>query len=198
MILIQHTIISDDIAEQFFVCQLEKCKGACCVAGDMGAPLAPAEEGILTKEYDQIAPYLTPESRALIAEQGTWVVDPDGDHATPVLPTGECVYATRDDRGTIKCGIEQAHRAGATAFIKPISCHLYPIRITSYDAFDALNYDRWEICQPACAHGAALGVPIYQFLKAPLIRKYGEAWYQELAETIAGERPPQPIPQGEE
>lgn len=189
MILVQHTVISDDIAENFFVCDLEKCKGACCVEGDLGAPLEADELPILARIYPEVAPFLTQEGQATIAQQGTHVQDPDGDYATPMVPDGgACAYAIRDERGILKCGIEQAYLAGKTDFRKPISCHLYPIRVTSYDngAVEALNYHQWSICKPACHHGKALGVPLYRFLKAPLVRRYGQAWYDELVAEIEG------------
>jgi Protein of unknown function (DUF3109) len=190
MILVQNTVISDDIAEHFFVCNLEKCKGACCVEGDYGAPLEAAELPVLASIYDKVKPFLTPEGIRTIEQLGTHVVDPEGDFATPMIPSGACAYSLRDERGVLKCGIEQAHAAGQTDFRKPISCHLYPIRITSYGDADALNYHRWDICSPACDLGQSLGVELYKFLKTPLIRKYGQAWYDELLRELAEREPP--------
>ena len=184
MIIIQETVVSDDIADNFFVCNLEACKGACCVEGDLGAPLETAELTILEAEYANIAPYLTAAGRAAIAAQGLYIKDWEDDYSTTTIDDRECAYALYDERGILKCGIEQAYLAGATTFKKPISCHLYPIRITKYDGFEALNYDRWGICNPACAFGDKLGVKVYQFLKEPLERKYGAAWYAELVKEI--------------
>ncbi len=184
MILIENTVISDDITDQYFVCELSKCKGACCVEGDLGAPLEAVELTVLDQEYENIAPYLTEEGRRAIAEQGRYVEDWEGDFSTPTIGNRECAYAIYDDRGILKCGIEQAFFAGKTDFRKPISCHLYPIRITKYDQYHALNYDRWHICAPACDHGAALKVPLYKFLKQPLIRAYGDEWYEQLCREI--------------
>ncbi len=185
MILVGKAVLSDDVKENFFVCDLEKCKGACCVEGDAGAPLEEEEIGILDEIYPQIKSYLTEEGIETIERQGTWVYDQDGDKVTPTIgDNGACAYALTDERGILKCGIEQAYREGKVAFKKPISCHLYPIRITKYDDFEALNYDRWDICDAACALGGSLGVPIYKFLKEPLIRKYGEDWYAELVQEI--------------
>jgi len=184
MILIENTVISDDIADQYFVCELSKCKGACCVEGDLGAPLEDVELAVLDQEYGKIAPYLTEAGRRAIAELGKYVEDWEGDFSTPTISSRECAYAIYDDRGILKCGIEQAFFDGKTDFRKPISCHLYPIRITKYDQYHALNYDRWHICTPACDHGAALKVPIYKFLKQPLIRAYGEEWYEQLCREI--------------
>lgn len=189
MIIIQETVISDDIADHFFVCNLDACKGACCVEGDLGAPLEVAELQILEQEYAHIAPFLTDTGRAAIAAQGLYIKDWEGDYSTPTINDRECAYALYDERGILKCGIEQAYQAGATTFQKPISCHLYPIRITKYEGFEALNYDRWSICNPACSFGSSLGVKVYQFLKAPLIRKYGANWYGELVREIENPTP---------
>ena len=184
MIIIQETVISDDIADQLFVCNLDACKGACCVEGDLGAPLEPAELKILETEYAAIKPFLTDAGRAAIDAQGLYIKDWEDDYSTPTIDDKECAYALYDGRGILKCGIEEAYLAGATTFKKPISCHLYPIRITKYGDFDALNYDRWSICSPACSFGESLGVRVYQFLKEPLIRKYGAGWYAELEKEI--------------
>jgi hypothetical protein len=184
MIAIGNTYISDDVADQFFVCSLEKCHGACCVEGDAGAPLADEELAILEDIYDKVKPYLSQVGIQAIEAQGKYVKDQEGDWGTTTIGNRECAYAIYDEKGTLKCGIEQAYNDGEIAFKKPISCHLYPIRITRYDQYDAINYDRWSVCSPACSLGASLGVPLYQFLKEPLIRKYGEAWYAELVNLI--------------
>lgn len=177
-------MISDDIKENFFVCNLEKCKGACCVEGDAGAPLEKDELVVLEEIFDDIKPFLTQEGIAAIAQQGTHVQDQDGDDCTPTIQGRECAYAIRDKKGILKCGIEAAYNAGKTHYKKPISCHLYPLRLTSYDHYDAVNYHRWYICSPACTLGNELQVPLYRFLKEALVRKYGEAWYAELVEKI--------------
>jgi hypothetical protein len=186
MIIIQHTVLSDDIRDQHFVCQLTRCKGACCVEGDQGAPLEADEVATLAAIYPQVAPFLTEAGRAEIARAGTSVVEADGSLATPTIAGRECAYALYDDAGILKCGIEQAYHAGVIDYPKPISCHLYPIRVTRYDGFEALNYDRWDICAPACQNGKALGVPLYRFLQGPLTRRYGEDWYAELVREIEG------------
>ena len=185
MIIIQNTVISDDIRDHQFVCNLTRCLGACCVEGDQGAPLEADELPVLARIYEQVAPFLSEEGRAAIQAQGTHVEE-DGALVTPTIGRRECAYAIYDEKMVLKCGIEQAYNAGVIDFKKPISCHLYPIRITKYDGFDALNYDRWDICAPACTNGKKLGVNIYQFLQEPLTRKYGEAWYQELVNEIEG------------
>ncbi len=184
MIEIGKTILSDDVKEQFFVCNLEKCKGACCVEGDLGAPLEEDELPILEEIYSKVKPYLSEAGVEAIREQGTYILDEDGEYSTPTIGGKECAYAVYDEKGILKCGIEQAFLEGETDFKKPISCHLYPIRATKYEEFEALNYDRWDICSPACDLGNRLNVPVYKFLKDPLIRKYGEEWYQGLTEII--------------
>lgn len=184
MIVLQNTVISDDIREKFFVCNLERCKGACCVEGDLGAPLEGDELSILEQNYDKIKPYLSGAGKQAIEEQGLYVIDFEGDYSTPTIENRECAFAIYDDNKTLKCGIEQAYLDGLIDWKKPISCHLYPIRITKYDDFEALNYDRWHICNPACSFGEDVGVRIYQFLKEPLIRKYGQAWYSELSQLM--------------
>jgi hypothetical protein len=182
MILIGDTVISDDIKEKHFVCDLNNCKGACCVEGDLGAPLEEEELEMLNKNLDAIKPYLSKEGLAVIEKEGAYILDEEDDFSTTTINNKECSFAIYDENKVLKCGMEQAYRAGKSDFIKPVSCHLYPIRVTKYDHYDALNYDRWDICSPACSLGEELKVPVYKFLKEPLIRKYGESWYQELEE----------------
>lgn len=184
MLIVGQTVLSDDIAEKFFVCHIEKCKGACCVEGDAGAPLSEDELPVLEQIFDSVKPFLTAEGIAAIESQGTHVIDQDGEHATPLKPSGACAYAVTDEKGILKCGIEQAYLAGKTTFRKPISCHLYPIRVSKFGEYDALNYHRWHICGNACALGEHLGIPLYVFLKDALIRAYGEGWYQDLVQAI--------------
>ncbi|MCB0497773.1 MAG: DUF3109 family protein [Cyclobacteriaceae bacterium] len=184
MLEVGNVILSDDVKDEFFVCDLEKCKGACCVEGDLGAPLEEDELPVLRSILEEVKPYLSPIGLRTIEVQGPYVFDSDGDFSTPTIGGKECAYAVYDDRGILKCGIEQAYLDGKISYKKPISCHLYPIRITKYEKFDAANYDRWHICNPACALGKKLGVPVYKFLKEPLIRKYGEQWYNQLTRLI--------------
>ncbi|WP_194778501.1 DUF3109 family protein [Pararhodonellum marinum] len=187
MILVGNAVLSDDIKEKFFVCDLHKCKGACCVEGDSGAPLMDEETLTIEEIYPKVKPYLSKEGIEAIEAKGTWGIDRDGDKVTTTIgENGACAFAFTDSKGILKCGIEQAYLAGETSFKKPISCHLYPIRVTQYEQYDALNYDRWEICDPACHLGNQLQVPIYKFLKDALIRKYGEDWYNELLQEIEG------------
>lgn len=190
MILIDKTVISDDIGDNFFVCHLEKCKGACCVEGDLGAPLEENELAVLDDIYEKVKPYLSEEGKQAIANQGTYVLDEENEYSTPTINGKECAYAVYDEKGILKCGIELAYRDKKTDFQKPISCHLYPVRITRYDQYEAINYSRWHICSAACTLGESLGVPLYKFLKEPLIRKYGEGWYRELVEEIEGQKQP--------
>ena len=184
MIQIENKLISEDIFSEEFVCNLSKCKGACCVAGDVGAPLDKNETEILDRLYPKIKSYLTEDGIKAIEEQGTWTTDPsDGDFVTPMVENRECVYVTFDEKGITKCGIEKAYEDGAIDWQKPISCHLYPIRATEYRTFTALNYHEWPICNDACTLGKELQVPVYKFLKTPLIRKYGEEFYQTLSDA---------------
>jgi hypothetical protein len=187
MILIDHTVISDDVAEQFFVCNLEKCKGACCVEGDMGAPLEPDELARLREVYPEVKAYLPPQNIAAIEAQGLYEADEDGDYVTTTIGGRECVYAIYDEKNVLKCGIEAAYNDGKIAWKKPISCHLYPVRVTKYDNYHALNYDRWPICSPACSFGKELNVPVYKFVREALVRAYGQAWYDKLVAEIEGE-----------
>lgn len=180
MIQIDDKVISLDIFEKKFICDLHACHGECCVEGESGAPLEDEETAIIEGIYEQVKPYLTEKAIAEIEAQGKWVVDSDGDKVTPIINGAECVYAIRDDKGLWKCAIEQAYYDGKVSFKKPISCHLYPIRVTQYKTFQALNYHEWFVCKPARVLGAKVGKPVFQFLKEPIIRKYGEAFYAEL------------------
>lgn len=188
MIELDKVILSDDIKEKFFVCDLNKCKGACCVEGDLGAPLEENELLIMDAIYKEVEPYLSEEGKAAIKKQGKYILDEDGDYSTPTIGGKECAYAIYDEKGILKCGIEEAYNDGKIKYKKPISCHLYPIRAKKYDDFEALNYDQWHICSPACELGNKLSVPVYKFLKDALTRKYGEQWYAKLCEVIENEQ----------
>ncbi|MEC5394009.1 DUF3109 family protein [Bergeyella sp. RCAD1439] len=184
MIQIDDKLISEDVFEREFVCNLSKCKGACCVEGDVGAPLDKDEAVLLEQIYDKVKPFLRPEGVEALERQGAWTTDPmDGDYVTPMVEGRECAYVIFDEKGITKCGIEKAYEAGAVDWKKPISCHLYPIRVTDYSTFSALNYHEWPICSDACELGEALKVPVYKFLKEPLVRKYGEGFYRTLCEA---------------
>ncbi len=183
MIQVENTILSEDLFESYFVCDLSACKGACCVEGDAGAPLEIEEIDILENELESIIPFLRKEGLKSLKENGAFVVDTDGEYVTPLVKGKECAYTTFDKNGIAKCGIEDAFRAGKTNFKKPSSCHLYPIRVQKLHEFEALNYHKWPICKPACECGSKLKVKVYQFLKEPLINKYGKDWYQQLIEV---------------
>ena len=183
MIQIDDKLISEDLFSEEFVCNLAKCKGICCVEGDAGAPLDEDETKILDEIYPKIKPYLRPEGIQAIEEQGTYTLDFEGDLVTPLVNNAECAYVIFDEKGYTKCAIEKAYEDGVIDWQKPISCHLYPIRITKYSNFSAINYHEWDICSDACTLGKELGVKVYQFLKKPLIRKYGEEFYQTLSEA---------------
>ena len=183
MIQIDDKLISEDLFSEEFVCNLAKCKGICCVEGDAGAPLDEDETHILDEIYPKIKPYLRSEGIQAIEEQGTYTLDFEGDLVTPLVNNAECAYVIFDEKGYTKCAIEKAYEDGVIDWQKPISCHLYPIRITEYSNFSAINYHEWNICSDACTLGKELGIKVYQFLKKPLIRKYGEDFYQTLSEA---------------
>jgi hypothetical protein len=154
------------------------------VEGESGAPLEEGELAVLDRIYENVKPYLTAEGRKTISKYGRYVVDSDGDYVTPLVNGDEeCAY-TVYDKGIAQCGIERAFLDGKTKFRKPISCHLYPIRVNKLKSGEALNYHRWDICRPACSNGKQLGVRIFEFLKTPLIRKYGEKWYRQLEKLV--------------
>lgn len=183
MIAIEHTLVSDEIVEEQFVCDLGKCKGGCCEDGDAGAPLQNDELDAIKTIFPIVLPYLTDEGKAEIERQGIYVFHNDYGWVTPTIGSGICAYGSRDANGIIKCGFEQAFNDGKTSWKKPISCHLYPIKVhTSRDgSYETLNYEpRESLCSPGCALGEQLKVPVYAFLKEPIIRRFGEAFYEEL------------------
>ena len=189
MIEVQNTLVHEDVVRENFVCNLNKCKGACCLEGDSGAPLEAAELDILNEIYPKVKPYMTAKGIETVEQNGTYVTDFEGDYTTPCVDVNkECAYVIWEN-GITKCAIEKAYEQGDIAWQKPISCHLYPIRITAYPEFDVLNYDRWSICSPACSFGDELKVKVHEFLKTPLIRKYGAEWYAELEEQLADNSP---------
>ncbi|MBL7711803.1 MAG: DUF3109 family protein [Chitinophagaceae bacterium] len=186
MIAIDGVLLSDDVVQAQFVCDLERCKGGCCVDGDCGAPITAAEAQTIVEVYPQVKPYLPHEYTLEIDRQGFYVTDDEHGLVTPTINGGICVYAFTDPLGVVKCGIEQAYRDGKIAFKKPISCHLFPLRITETPEYELVNYEpRKTLCRPACKQGKKLQVPVYRFLKEPLIRKYGESFYEAL-EAVAG------------
>ena len=183
MFQLDNTLVSEELLEAHFCCDLQACKGACCVAGEAGAPLDKEEVSLLEELYPKISPFLNDKGRKAIAKQGTSVVAADDSLETPLVDGKECAYTTFDSRGVAHCGIEQAHKAGAIDWQKPISCHLYPVRVQHYSAFTAVNYHRWQICHAACDLGAKNKLPIYQFVKEALVRKFGQPWFEALEQT---------------
>lgn len=183
MIQIDETIISEDILDYDFVCNLTACKGACCIEGDAGAPIDQEELPILETIYPVVRPYLTEKGAKSIEKQGVYIKGEDGEWETPLIDGGECAYVIRDENQTALCAIEQAYNDGKIDWKKPISCHLYPIRLHTYSSFTAVNYDRWSICNDACVLGKKLQIPIYKFVKEALIRRFGEEWYAQLEEA---------------
>jgi len=180
MIQIDDAIVALDVIEENFICDLSACLGECCVEGEAGAPLEKEEVAILEKILPHVWDDLSPEAQKVIKEQGVAYQDHDGDMVTSIVNGQDCVFTYYDDKKMCKCAIEKAYKEGKIDFYKPISCHLYPIRLEEYKDFTAVNYHRWRICKAAVILGNKEGVRVYQFLKEPLIRKFGEAWYNEL------------------
>ena len=182
MLQIDKTIISSDILEKKFVCDIKTCKGECCVEGDSGAPLEKHELKILEHIYPIVKKYLTKKGIKAIEQQGVYITDNDGDIVTPLIDNKECAYTYRK-KGIVKCAIEKAYFKGEINFRKPISCHLYPIRITKYKDFDAVNFDINELCKSSCILGKKENISLIEFLKEPLIRKYGKQWWEQLRDA---------------
>ena len=180
MIEIDDKIVSSDLLRECFACDLGKCKGICCVEGDAGAPLELDEVDLLEEEYENYAPYMTEEGRQEVERQGFMVVDSDGDYTTPLVNNAECAYAFSEN-GVTFCAIERAYREGNCSFLKPISCHLYPIRVKQFsNGSYGLNYHRWSVCRDAVECGKKIGLPVYKALKEPIIRRFGEEFYKAL------------------
>ncbi|WP_378185803.1 DUF3109 family protein [Aquimarina sp. W85] len=180
MFQIGKTIISEEIIEKDFVCNLSACKGACCIDGEAGAPLDEEETKILEQIYPTVKSYLRPEGIEAIEAQGVFVKGTDGDWETPLIEGADCAYVIFDKKGTALCAIEEAYNQGEVDWKKPVSCHLYPVRVQEYSEFSAVNYHKWEICDDACTLGKEFQVPVFKFVKAALVRKFGNDWYQEL------------------
>jgi Protein of unknown function (DUF3109) len=181
VIAIDNVLISDEVVKARFVCDLHKCKGGCCEDGDAGAPLEKEEKKRIDENFETIKPYLTKEGLEAIEQQGRYVYDREFGWVTPTVHGQICAYGYRDAHGIIKCGIEQAYRDGKTNWKKPISCHLYPIKVTRTKEYMNLNYEpRESLCKPACVLGKKLKLPVYQFLKEAIVRKFGEDFYDAL------------------
>ncbi|MBQ6690492.1 MAG: DUF3109 family protein [Rikenellaceae bacterium] len=180
MIEIDDKIVSLDLLRECFVCDLDKCRGICCVEGNAGAPLDIDEVDTLEEEYENYKPYMKPEGIEAIERQGFMVVDDDGDYCTPLINDAECAYSF-EENGVTFCAIERAYREGKCSFYKPISCHLYPIRLVNFsNGSVGLNYHRWSVCRDAVECGRKLSVPVYKALKEPIIRRFGEEFYTAL------------------
>ena len=184
MLQIDDTIISLDVIESQFICDLCKCKGQCCVDGESGAPLEKEENDKINEILPIIWDELSVEAQALIEVQGISYKDYDGELVTSIIKGDECVFTYFDEDGVCKCVIDKAYREGRITVPKPISCHLYPIRLQKYPNFTAVNYHKWSVCKPAVELGKREGVELYKFLKEPLIRKFGEKWYNELCTIV--------------
>lgn len=180
MIIVDNVLVSDELFESQFCCDLNKCKGECCVEGDAGAPVAPDEVGDLEDNYPIFKKYMSEEGIEKVEQEGTFDYDMEGSFVTPLLSDERCAYAYYDEDGVVKCAIEKAYRNGEIDFPKPISCHLYPIRIKTLPDYEAWNYHHWFVCADACELGKKLRLPVFRFLKDPIIRHYGEDFYQKL------------------
>ncbi len=183
MFLIQNTLVSLDVLEKEFCCDLDKCRGCCCIEGDAGAPISDEE----VKQVEQILPLLLPDmtkqAREVVAKQGISYLDPSGERVTSIVNDKDCVFARTDHNGWCYCLIEKAYNDGRIPFKKPISCHLYPIRLTKVGNYTGVEYHRWDICHCARQLGKKIHTPLYQFLREPLIRRFGQEWYNELELT---------------
>ena len=180
MIVIDNILVSDEVVQEQFVCDLSKCKGGCCEDGDAGAPLTNEELDEVKEAYSKVIPYLTDAGRMEAEKQGLYRYDKEFGWVTPTIDSGICVYGYRDKKGIIKCAFEQAYNDGLISWKKPISCHLYPIKIkkSRHTDHEMVNYEpREDLCAPGCALGEKLKVPVYQFLKESIVRKYGEEFY---------------------
>lgn len=179
MIQIGDKIVSMDLFDNHFICDLQKCEGNCCVFGDSGAPLEEDEVGILEENIELIKPFMRPEGIRAVEEQGSWMIDRDGDKVTPLVGREECAYVLFEN-DIAWCAIEKAYKEGVITYQKPVSCHLYPIRVSPLNSAIALNYHKWSICEPARVLGKKEDLPVFRFLKEPITRVYGKDFYDEL------------------
>ncbi|MEZ3519064.1 MAG: DUF3109 family protein [Muribaculaceae bacterium] len=179
------TVVSLDLVERYFHCDLDDCHGECCIEGDAGAPLTAEEAESLERLLPRILPYLHENARRVVEREGMSYVDEEGDLVTQLVDGANCVFTTFGPGGVCLCALEKARREGETDFFKPISCALYPVRLKEYDGFTAVNYHRWKICKGAEVMGRAKGVRAYEFLREPLVRRFGQEWYDELSLTAA-------------
>lgn len=187
MKMVDNVLISDDVKDVHFVCKLSSCSGDCCVEGDAGAPLEEDEISIIEDYIDEIKPFMTEQGRLVIDLVGVFDYDTDASYVTPLVNDRECAFVYRENNINF-CAIEKAFLEGKTSFRKPVSCHLYPIRLSKVGDYTAVNYDKWTICAPALVNGKKLGVPLYKFLKEPLTRKFGADWYKKLKVEFESEK----------
>lgn len=180
MLEIQNTLVSLDLVERYFCCDLDACLGACCIEGDAGAPITGAEAEAIRAELPKVYAELSPAARRAVDEHGVSYVDEEGDLVTTIVNGRDCAFTCYEAGGKCLCAFDRAHRQGRTQFRKPISCYLYPVRITEYPTFTAVNLHRWKICRPAEKLGRRIGLRAYQFLKEPLTARFGREWYDEL------------------
>ena len=180
MLEIEDKIVSFDLIKEFFACNLNACSGICCVDGDAGAPLTEDELLLIEDNYKKTKKYLPENQIKHIEKNGLYELDPDGDFVTTCLDSGECVFVTQDDGGIYKCAFEIAYRKGEIDFIKPVSCHLYPVRVKKYEKFTAVNYEQRNICQAGRMFGKKQNVKLYEFLREPLERAFGKEWFEML------------------
>jgi hypothetical protein len=180
VIELEGKLISLDVFEKQFVCDIGSCKVACCVEGDDGAPLTMEEVSIIEDDLDKFKPYMRKEGIEAVAHTGVFYMDQDNEPVTTLVNGGACAFVNFNEQGVAKCSIEEAYEDGETAFIKPISCHLYPIRVSKLSKYEALNFNSWHLCNPACRLGESLQVKTYRFLKEPIIRQWGNSFFEEL------------------
>lgn len=183
MLQIQNTLVTLDLAEQFFCCDLDKCLGECCIEGDAGAPISEEERKKIEEIFPKIKNDMIPAGVREVDKNGVAYIDEEADLVTTLVDGRNCAFTCYGPNGLCQCAIEKACRRGDIDFLKPISCHLYPVRITEYPTFTAVNFHRWKICRHAEALGRKLNLRLYQFLKEPLIRRFGQEWYDELCEA---------------
>lgn len=183
MILIKNTLVSLELIERYFVCDLDSCLGQCCIDGDAGAPLLPEEKDAIDAHLEYILPLLNPAARRIVEDEGSSYIDEEGDLVTQIVEGRDCVFTTYAEGGKCLCALEKAYREGKLPQLKPSSCHLYPVRLKKLGDLTGVNLHRWKICKCAEINGRLKKVRAYEFLKEPLIRKFGEAWYEELCQT---------------
>ena len=180
MFEIQKTLVSLDLAEEFFCCDLDACKGECCIEGDAGAPVTDAECREIEKALPIVKPLMMPRAVDEVERNGVSYIDEEGDLVTTLLDGRNCAFTCYGKGGVCLCALDSAYRQGLTTWRKPASCALYPLRLTEYESFTAVNYHRWDVCKQARINGRRLGIRLYQFLKEPLIEYFGQEWYDEL------------------